>query len=242
MFNNRIVAIVLWFFNRLPWAFLLSLLVAYVFYYNMNKRISDGEKPAVQQISTENVPIRKTQSDSAVVFAVSDSAHLNRIIPHNITTKLLMENSFVAIGGISIGFACLGLMIIGFAYWDYTRTLRMEQYVRDKDPDRLHALFVAHTDKFSKFETPRKLKRFSNRARFQYNLLTLSNLINSDSEADFFFDVLIILEGKRAAVLQPFDKFCASVGERIADNHKMNFLIYNDLLQKIYEINRNVLI
>jgi hypothetical protein len=65
----------------------------------------------------------------------------------------------------------------------------------DKDPEELTRLFERHSLKIEMLGNPRKIKRFSNKLRFQYHYLKNQSLINNEAQLDVVLLTLLFIEG-----------------------------------------------
>ncbi|PWV56131.1 hypothetical protein [Chitinophaga sp. S165] len=89
------------------------------------------------------------------------------------------------------------LSVILFLFWIAWKTLPYipHDMVLDKDPEELKRVFNTYRDEIEVLGNPRKIKRLSNKIRFQYQFLSLKNLINKNS-ARTLVVVLLMLESR----------------------------------------------
>lgn len=148
-------------------------------------------------------------------------------------------------------YGILLLTIIGFIWQYYRQPKETNVVLIDmQDPPELFDLFEKHADIIKDLGTPRKIKRFCNRIRFQYNMLSKDNGLPHDLAYYFSLALLLESEKKRALFLLPYDKFetavCALHDKKPRDNYEIftscDGIIPPTVLPNLYRLNRNVLV
>ena len=226
-------------FHAVPWAFITALAITILIYLNIGKEA----EPVKEQIAKE-----EHQKDTAKIAAPTKSL-AERAMPRYQVVADSIRNANTALANDLVKqaqaktfpwqyylLALAALVILAFLYLRLRRMQLQEQYIKDKDPDELRMLFEKYSGQIGKLGTPRGLKRFSNRLRFQYNLLKISGVIQTEKQADYFFRIMIQAEEARNFFLMPYDEFADKFPfktERAGNEI---------LLQKLYEYNKNILI
>lgn len=134
------------------------------------------------------------------------------------------------------GWISLILFIVIVAAYYYYRILRSQKkFLADveanKDPEDLNKLFSdkKNQEVMKKLETPRKIKRFANKLRLQYYLLTEEKHINSYNDLKYLFDTLLFIEKDRMIMMGSYEDFKIKyLGEKSeAKKEKLTIHIFN---------------
>jgi hypothetical protein len=139
------------------------------------------------------------------------------------------------------------LLIIGTSIYLSFKKLPLPNYklTIDKDPEELTLLFGRHAETIQWLGNPRKIKRFSNKVRFQYHYLKNQKLINSDKDLDDILLTLLYIENNPQKMnldkLSETDKrdilkwFKTLIGQ--ANNISLN----DNLAKHLLQLNKNVI-
>ncbi len=134
------------------------------------------------------------------------------------------------------GWISLILFIVILGAYYYYRILRSQKkFLADveanKDPEDLNKLFSdkKNQEVMKKLETPRKIKRFANKLRLQYYLLSEEKHIKSYNDLKFLFDTLLFIEKDRMIMMGTYENFKIKyLGENSeAKKEKLTTLIFN---------------
>ncbi|HLX90961.1 MAG TPA: hypothetical protein VKR32_04730 [Puia sp.] len=95
------------------------------------------------------------------------------------------------------------LGILGSSYVGYFGLPeRSEEMNRDIDPPELTSLFNGYSTQIEALGNPRKIKRLSNKIRFQFNYLVIKGLAN-ENNLDYMARILILFE--QQSILAPLE-------------------------------------
>jgi hypothetical protein len=174
--------------------------------------------------------------------------------------KLLVEykeESDYSVAGLFL--LCVFFVAIGS--WEFVKyKLSDEESEKDRDPEELEMVFDKYSDLIVALATPRKLKRFSNKVRFQYNLFKKSGSIVTYPQLELFFLILLSMDSDRRILKLEFDKFAEALAVKMYETYHqkgipvplhenigsvaelLTKLKNEDAVVRLYKYNRNSLI
>ena len=234
--KERILRILPEVISRIPLALLVALVLVMVVYSNLSQHAADRERQKLAEAA--NAFLEEQKSDSTKrgrSTSLDSTARISRPIAQvNVSEKLKAEvtkRNAQSFPFAVYGVICIGICIVIYVYFDARRKQRIQEIIRDRDPAQLRSLFEEHFKKILLLGTPRRVKRFSNRLRFQYNQMKLAKIIDDSTSSKFFRDA-ITAEANREWYLLSYTEFIK----------KNEFESDETVLKKLYEFNANVLV
>jgi len=255
-------------------ALILGLAVPYLIAYRIskyndfleNKRLARIEKSMVDSLNNAQVaeavnvaqPLMASQDAEEFTSPISPFQVQN---PGNKTTTSLsakeanlnkskFEGQLILLAIILI----IILFVIRIRY--RTSPKLIDPFDNDQDPEELKEMFGLYLEDIRKLGTPRKIKRFFNKVRVQYNLLNKMQLMDTD-HLKYFFNMLLRIEQQRKLVLSDdFQIFIRDYGIAFDGLKNDGGKVLQDVLEKyinekhinqtftkqIFELNRNTFI
>jgi hypothetical protein len=219
---------------HMPWAFLCAFAIICLIYMNLTPRAVEAKKELTTESKGDTTSVaRRIEALEDRLTALSAGVPYGTAIEEKTADERVQQKNAIQFPWLNYAIALLLLGGIVWLYRDLRKSQLNEQYIKDKDPDELRELFITHYAEISKLGTPRMVKRFSNRLRFQYNLLKISSLLTDAGSAEKYFLMMIQAERARAIfMVKTYKDFAAKFPLRNAGDE--------ELLRKLYEFNRYI--
>lgn len=127
--------------------------------------------------------------------------------------------------------------------------LAIEESDEEKDPQDLVNLFSEYTNQITELGTPRKMKRFANKARLHYYQIVNDEDFNDPKYIKYLFEILLFIEKDRMMMLHDYDSFykafSLTVNNPDGTTNSVIFDIITDhkkLMKKIYRMNSKIVV
>lgn len=139
------------------------------------------------------------------------------------------------------------LIFVGLGIFLSYKKLPLPNYKlnTDKDPPELTNLFDRKQGMIEQLGNPRKIKRFSNKLRFQYHYLKNQGLIKSDRDLDTILVTLIYIENNRQQMnldkLSVADKLNTLQWFKNLVSTGANVQLEDSLAKHLLQLNKNVI-
>lgn len=226
--------------SRIPWALFCAAFLVIILYINLvdqaatqavarakvearKRGIEDTPEPSPfpwKKPKTDQRTVRtQTRTDSlAQVLGIRQPRKSQEIYAKDFPWLTWLQSAII-------------IAVLTFFYSIIRERERDQQYIKNQDPEELGFLFNKYAQQIVILGTPRKVKRFSNSFRFQYNLFKLSGIIQTSQQADYFFRLSIQAETNRDWYQLPYDEFASKFFLRNQDEQD------EILLKKLYQYN-----
>ncbi|MDB5283968.1 MAG: hypothetical protein JWO06_3043 [Bacteroidota bacterium] len=197
-------------------------------------------KPAISSPAAQSVVAQNTSPAKSFAPFVAVDPGRDKYLSEELKQQRARERLYLE-GNLIFFF----ILAISYFTWFYLRQRQLSaEREKDRDPDELTNLFDTYSEEVKRLGTPRKIKRFSSKVRFQYYVLNLNQKLSKD-ERELFFTTLLAIEMNRGTILK--DTFLEFIPGLMKSNINPAFsnqlvLAANPIVQKVYALNRKIIV